>query len=335
MIIGLSDGVDSAVAAWMLKKQGYIVHALYLDIAGTKEKNAAEESAGLLGIPFTACDVRNELKEKVFMPFAKGYLEGRTVNPCVLCNPLVKLKALEREADKQGAQYIATGHYVFRDGQALYRGHPDHDQSYMLCRIQKEQLQKLLLPLGRMNKAEVRRIAGRIGFPAAKKPDSRDLCLLPRDLPYWQWIENKWDCPGPGEILLDGKTIGCHNGIHRYTLGMRLPYEKDGRYLYVKSIDAAGNLLEAGVWESLFTRKVLLSSLCFLDEPPQSPFRGEIRVRHTRHETPACTVELFPGGAMVTADSAFRSPCPGQAAALYIGNRLIGSGIVEKGIYEE
>lgn len=329
-VLGLSDGVDSAVAAHLLKTRGFDVRAVYLDIAGEKERRDAEESARRLGIPFTAYPAREKLARLVFAPFYRAYLEGRTVNPCVLCNPLVKLALLEKAAQAEKADYIATGHYIVSDGKHLYRGHPDNDQSYMLCRASAEQIRRLLLPLGGMSKTETRDIARRLGLPAANKPDSRDLCMLPKGTPYWQAMEQMMSCPGPGEILFRDRVIGRHEGIHRYTVGQRLPAEEDGRYLYVGRIDPEKNILVAALWEELFRKTVLLEDPRFFEEPPVSPFRGEIRIHHTRHETPGCTVTLRDGLACVTADSPLRAPCPGQAAALYIGTRLIGSGIVSR-----
>ena len=178
VVLGLSGGVDSAVSARLLTDAGYEVLGLYLD-NGLPGAEGARLAAASLGIPLEIRDVRREMEERVCRPFAESYLRGETPNPCILCNPAVKLRALAETADRVGAAHIATGHYaVSRDG-ALYRGRPENDQSYMLCRITPDQLDRLLLPLGPYRKTEVRALAEKLGLPVAHKPDSMEICFVP------------------------------------------------------------------------------------------------------------------------------------------------------------
>ena len=328
VVLGLSDGVDSAVAARVLQKDGWEVHGVYLDIAGESERRDAMESAAFLGVELTVLDIRRELEEHVCAPFAHAYLEGRTPNPCTGCNPTVKLPALLRRAEQIGAEKIATGHYVISDGEDLYMGPPDNDQSYMLCRLTREQIRRLLLPLGAYDKKQVRAMAAEMGLRVAGKPDSRENCFI-KGQTYAQWIESRGVVPAPGPALYRGEEIGRHEGIHRYTVGQRWPETRDGRRLYVASIDAARNAVSLCLWEELFRRAFDVVDVNWIDGRPDGPVRAAVRVRHTRWEQPACTVIPTDAGARIVADEPLRAPARGQTAALYQGRRLIGGATID------
>ena len=172
VVIGFSGGVDSAVSAVLLRRAGFEVQGLYLDNADERARAEAVGAAAAIGIALTVLDVKKELEEKVCRPFTDSYLRGETPNPCILCNPGMKFKNLLAEADRVGAELIATGHYARAENGALYKGRPSNDQSYMLCRLKKEQLGRLTLPLGGYEKAQVRALAEEFGLPVAHKPDS-------------------------------------------------------------------------------------------------------------------------------------------------------------------
>ncbi len=328
VVLGLSDGVDSAVAARVLQEAGWEVHGVYLDIAGENARRDAEESARTLGVDLTVVDIHAELEERVCAPFARAYLEGRTPNPCTGCNPTVKLPALWRRAEEIGAEKIATGHYVRTDGENLYMGAPDNDQSYMLCRLTREQIRRLLLPLGEYDKPRVRAMAAEMGLKVAAKPDSRENCFI-KGQTYAQWLEARGVAPGPGPAVFRGEEIGAHEGIHRYTVGQRWPEMRDGRRLYVAQIDAAENRIELCLWEDLFHREFDIVDVNWIDGRPEGPVRAAVRVRHTRWETPECTVVPTETGAHILADEPLRAPARGQTAALYDGARLIGGGTID------
>ena len=165
VVVGFSGGVDSAVTAALLKRQGYAVHGLYLDNAGPAECEDAIRTAEAVGIPLAVRDIKRELEEQVCKPFTDCYLRGETPNPCILCNPAVKFRNLLEEADALGAEWVATGHYARAENGALYKGRPANDQSYMLCRLTREQLQRLLLPLGGYEKQQVRALAEELALP--------------------------------------------------------------------------------------------------------------------------------------------------------------------------
>ena len=175
LVLGLSGGVDSAVAARLLQRDGYEVYGLYLDIGTEDARQDAIDTAAFLGVPLEIRSIADELEQHVCRPFVECYLRGETPNPCILCNPAVKFKSLIDYADEIGARWIATGHYArTRDG-GIYKGMPSNDQSYMLCRLKRSQAERLLLPLGDFEKTQVRQMAEEFGIPVASKPDSMEI----------------------------------------------------------------------------------------------------------------------------------------------------------------
>ena len=328
VILGLSGGVDSAVSAALLLRQGYAVTGLYLDngVPGAGAQDA-QMVADAVGVPLRVLDIRDALETHVCAPFAAAYLEGKTPNPCILCNPAVKFQALLACADALGAQYVATGHYArTRDG-ALYKGMPANDQSYMLCRLTREQVSRLLLPLGDYEKAQVRALADEFRLPVAHKPDSMEICFIP-DKDYVNWMAQRTALPGPGDFVLHGAVIGQHDGIFRYTVGQRRPGLVDGRKVYVSRIDAAANTVELALWEELFHTEVHAERFNWLIDPPEAPIRATVRVRHTKWENPPCTVVAEGDRVTITCDEPVRAPAPGQSAVLYDGDRVLGGGFI-------
>ncbi|MBQ2926515.1 MAG: tRNA 2-thiouridine(34) synthase MnmA, partial [Ruminiclostridium sp.] len=210
VVLGLSGGVDSAVAACVLLDQGWEVHGHWLDI-GLGGREDAEAVAARLNIPFSAGDIRQELAEQVMGPFQRDYLEGRTPLPCARCNPTVKFPALFRYADAIGADFVATGHYAQIDGEArLTRGAHRNDQAYMLARLPREMLSRLVFPIGGLEKTQVRELAHRYGIPVADKPDSMEICFIP-DGDYAAWLDAHGTTPPPGNFVdRTGKILGQH-----------------------------------------------------------------------------------------------------------------------------
>ena len=328
VVLGLSGGVDSAVAARLLMQQGYAVHGLYLDIGTPEARQDAIDTAAFLDVPLTIKDISAELETHVCAPFVDSYLRGETPNPCILCNPAVKFKSLIDCADAVGARYIATGHYARAANGALYKGMPSNDQSYMLCRLKRSQVERLILPLGDFEKAQVRAMAEEFDIPVAHKPDSMEICFIP-DKDYIGWIGRRAEVPGPGELLFHGEVIGQHGGIYRCTVGQRWPGLRDGRKLYVSEIQAEQNRVALALWEELFKTEVRARNMNWLIDPPVEPIRASVRVRHTKWENPDCTVIPTPeGGAVIRCDEAVRAPARGQAAVLYDGERLLGGGFI-------
>ena len=328
IVLGFSGGVDSSVCAALLKKQGFEVRGLYLDNADERARQDAIDTAVFLGIELRVADIRAGLEEKVCRPFAEAYRQGRTPNPCILCNPALKFKALLAEADRFGAELVATGHYARAEKGALYKGCPANDQSYMLCRLTREQLARCLFPLGGYEKTQVRALAEELALPTAKKPDSMEICFIP-DKNYVRWLSERAALPGPGPFVFHGEEIGWHEGIVRYTVGQRRPGLYEGRKLYVSRIDAAANTVELALWEELFKTEVRAADFNWLVDPPAKPVEATIRVRHTKWEEPRCTAAAEPDGFMTAVcETQVRAPAPGQSAVLYAGDRVLGGGFI-------
>lgn len=328
VVLGFSGGVDSAVSAALLRRAGWEVCGLYLDNTDENARRDAVETAAFLNIPLEILDVRAELEEKVCAPFCQSYLRGETPNPCILCNPSVKFRALLETADRLGAEAVATGHYARAEGGALYKGRPANDQSYMLCRLRREQLARLVLPLGGMEKTETRALAERLGLPVAHKKDSMEICFIP-DRDYVGWLSRRGELPGPGPLLLHGRVLGEHAGIVNWTVGQRIPGLYEGRKLYVSRIDAASNGIELAPWEELFKTELTARDFNWLVDEPKAPVRAAVRVRHTKWEEPACTAFPLPDGSVrIACDTPVRAPAPGQSAVLYDGERVLGGGFI-------
>jgi tRNA-specific 2-thiouridylase len=327
VVLGFSGGVDSSVSAVLLQKAGFEVCGLYLDNADEKARLDAVSAAGGMGIPLRVLDVHEALEEKVCRPFTDCYLRGETPNPCILCNPALKFRALLDEAERLGADRIATGHYARAEGGALYKGQPANDQSYMLCRLTREQVGRLILPLGAYEKKQVRAMAGDFGLPTAHKPDSMEICFIP-DKNYVNWLAQRTALPGPGDFLFHGEAIGRHEGIFRWTVGQRVPGLYEGRKLYVSRIDAANNTIGLALWEELFKTELKARDFNWLIDEPAAPVRASVRVRHTKWENPPCTATVEGGLVRIVCDEPVRAPAPGQSAVLYDGDRLLGGGFI-------
>jgi tRNA-specific 2-thiouridylase len=327
VVLGFSGGVDSAVSAVLLKKAGFEVHGVYLDNTSEQARWEAIVSAERMGVELTVLDVHEALEEKVCRPFTDCYLRGETPNPCILCNPSMKFPMLIREADRLGAELVSTGHYARAENGALYKGRPANDQSYMLCRLTREQVSRLTLPLGGYEKKQVRALAEEFGLPAAHKKDSMEICFIP-DKDYVGWIERRAQLPGPGDFVFHGEVIGQHEGIVHWTVGQRIPGLYDGHKLYVSRIDAEKNEIELALWEELFKTEVTAADFNWLIDPPREPIQASIRVRHTKWEEPRCTVFPEGGGIRALCETPVRAPAPGQAAVLYDGDRVLGGGFI-------
>ena len=245
-----------------------------------------------------------------------------------MCNPSVKFKTLIQYADEVGAAFVATGHYAKCENGALMKGRPANDQSYMLCRLRRDQVARMLLPLGGYEKAEVRALAEEMGIPVAHKPDSMEICFIP-DKDYIRWLSGRAKLPGAGEIVLDGKVIGTHEGFHRYTVGQRLSGLYNERKYYVAAIDPEKNRLIAVYWDDLFKTEVRGRSANWLIDRPAEPIRGTVRVRHTKWENPDCTVTADGENVIVSCDTPVRAPARGQALAIYQGDRVVCGAWIE------
>lgn len=327
VVLGFSGGVDSAVSAELLKKQGYQVYGLYMDNTDKAARRAAVTAAEQRGIHLKVLDVKEQLEERVCRPFTEAYLRGETPNPCILCNPALKFKSLLEYADAVGAEFVATGHYARAAGGSIYKGRPANDQSYMLCRLTRQQAGRVLFPLGEYEKAQVRALAEELGLPAAHKPDSMEICFIP-DKDYIAWLSRRAAMPPAGDFVFHGQVVGRHEGIHRYTVGQRRPGLMDGRKVYISRIDPVSNQVELALWEELFQTEMTVRDFNWLIAPPLSPIRASVRVRHTKWENPACTAAVEGDLVRIRCEEPVRAPAAGQSAVLYDGERLLGGGFI-------
>lgn len=327
IVLGFSGGVDSAVSAMLLKNAGHEVIGLYMDNTDENALRDAVETAKFAGIELEVADVRAALEENVCRPFTDCYLRGETPNPCVICNPSVKFKTLLAAADRRGAELVATGHYARAENGAIYKGRPSNDQTYMLCRLTREQAARAVFPLGELEKTQTRAMAEEFGLPVAHKGDSMEICFIP-DKDYIGWLGRRAELPGAGDFVLHGEVVGRHEGIYRYTVGQRRPGMIDGRKVYVSRIDARTNTVELALWEELFKTEVTARDFNWLIDAPDKPIRASVRVRHTKWENPPCTVYNDGGTVRIVCDEPVRAPAAGQSAVLYDGDRLLGGGFI-------
>jgi tRNA-specific 2-thiouridylase len=362
IVVAMSGGVDSSVVAGILKRDGYDVVGMTLQLydhgAATHRAGSccagrdiadARRVAETLGIPHYVLDYEERFRKAVIDPFAASYVAGETPIPCVACNQTVKFADLLQTARDLGADALATGHYISsRAGaglggahRALYRPvDADRDQSYFLFATTQEQVDYLRFPLGGLPKPEVRRIAAEMGLTVAAKADSQDICFVPQGR-YTDIIARlKPSAAAPGEIVhLDGRVLGRHDGILRFTIGQRRGIGiAAAEPLFVVHLDAERARVVVGPREALETRKVYLRDVNWLGDEPleETPAEGRdlfAKVRSTRPPRPArlfhrdgrCWVELTEGESGVA---------PGQACVLYShdgdGARVFGGGFIER-----
>lgn len=337
VVVGMSGGVDSAAAAWLLQAAGWSVIGLtlrtWLPGDGKESRcceiDAARETAELLGIPYYVRSWVPAFRERITAPFVRDYLHGRTPNPCVYCNREIKWPGLLEAAQVLGADCVATGHYAAiaqrENGRLAVRQGADRkkDQSYMLARLTQEQLAATLLPLGNLTKAEVRRIAAQAGLPSAKTPDSQELCFVP-DGNYADFIEEQAGdaCPGCGDFLSTcGEKLGTHQGIYRYTVGQRRGLGLAlGRPAYVQRLDAQRNAVVIGDAKSLETSRLICDSPTFMGIPAPEPFerfRAAVRIRYHHSGQTADVYTDTEGHLCAELDAPVRAAAPGQTAVCY------------------
>ena len=327
IVLGLSGGVDSAVAATLLQRQGFAVTGLYLDIGlGGSGREDAAAVANRLGIPLNVADIRQELEREVCAPFAAGYLAGRTPLPCAMCNPAVKFPALFRLAEEIGANYVSTGHYANVDNGVLKKGRPANDQSYMLARLTRAQLQKVMFPLGIYEKREVRQLARDFGIPVANKPDSMEICFIPSG-DYAAWLEEHgFSTPVGNYVDNCGKVLGQHKGIHHYTLGQGRGLGVSGphRY-YVSAIRPETNEVVLSDGSDLGREVVYGAQPNWLAiDGLTGPMEVTVRLRHSRTEQEA-VLSCEGEGIRLDMKTPARAPTPGQLAVFYQGDAVVGS----------
>lgn len=332
VLIGMSGGVDSSVAAALLKNEGYDVYGVTLLLADDDMSYAddAKAVAEVLDIPFQVADFRDKFKALVKDAFVSEFKAGRTPNPCVICNKSIKFGALYDYAKSNGFDYIATGHYSKienADGEyAIIKAESkDKDQSYFLYGIRPERLSEILMPLGGFSKDEVRALAKEFNLPVWKKRDSQDICFIP-DGDKNKYLSQFLD-DAPGDFLdTKGNKIGHHTGIFNYTYGQRKGIGAYGRPMFVLSIDPSDNSIVLGEKGDEFSRVFYVDDVNLFVNFTDN-FKCSCKIRYSSYDLP-CTVSRENNMYKITLLSPARSVTPGQACVFYDGERLLGGGTI-------
>jgi tRNA-specific 2-thiouridylase len=350
IVVAMSGGVDSSVTAGLLKREGYDVIGVTLQLydsgPAAKKKGAccagqdiydARRVAERLAIPHYVLDYVERFRARVIADFAASYAKGETPIPCVRCNERIKFADLLDTARELGADALATGHYVRRvagpAGVELHRAvDSSRDQSYFLFRTTREQLDFLRFPLGGLEKPDVRAMAAELALPVAEKPDSQDICFVP-DGDYARTVANLApEAVRPGEIVdLEGRVLGRHDGVIHFTVGQRKGLGLSGHAepLFVVSLDAARARVTVGPRDAIRVRNIELSDVNWLVGAPDEMARGLeclAKVRSTRPPVPARVRSRDDGGALVELPQGEDAVAPGQACVFYDGSRVLGGG---------
>jgi len=348
VVVAMSGGVDSSVAAALLKQQGYEVIGMMLRLwsePGREDSNRcctpdsmalARRVAAVLDIPFYVLDAKEVFRNTVVNYFLEGYARGETPNPCLMCNRQIRWEFLLNHALAFGADFMATGHYVrirSESGSVQLLRAVDRlkDQSYVLHVLTQEKLKRALFPVGHYPKPEVRRIAESFGLPTASRHDSQDLCFLAGD-DYRNFLQrHAVDMFKPGDIVTgDGEVLGGHNGLANYTIGQRKGLGISSPVpLYVITKNAERNILVVGTQEELGSRELIAGDVNWISgEAPGEVFRAQVKIRYTAKEADALVVPLADGQVKVEFDAPQRDITAGQAAVFYQGDVLLGGGFI-------
>ena len=352
VVVGMSGGVDSSVAAYLLKEQGYDVIGVTMQIWQEEDACSVEENGGCCGlsavedarrvasaleIPYYVMNFKKEFRENVIDYFTDEYLSGRTPNPCIACNRYVKWEALLNRSMAIGAEYIATGHYArierLANGRYTLRRSATlaKDQTYALYNLTQEQLAHTLMPVGAYAKDEIRSIAEKIGLLVADKPDSQDICFVP-DGDYASFIRKNTgrDIPEGNFVTPDGKILGRHKGIIHYTVGQRKGLGLALGYpAFVLAIRPDTNEVVIGTYEDSLTHTVRADRINFMSvEDLKEPRRVYAKIRYN-HKGAWCTVEKTGEDEIVCCfEEPQRAVTPGQAVVLYDREYVLGGGTI-------
>ncbi len=349
VLVAMSGGVDSSVAAALLKQRGFKVVGITMKIwecgeqwrgcCGISGVDDARRVAQRLGIPHYVLDLRDAFEELIIKPFCDAYLEGKTPNPCILCNRWLKFGELLRKADQLGIRYVATGHYARIQYDRVHQAYllkkgadRAKDQSYFLYVLGQGQLRRTLFPVGDLTKSRVRKLAKHLGLHVAHKPGSQEICFV-TDGNYRDFVIKRTGVTQkPGPILgKDGNVLGQHNGIVSYTIGQRRRIGiSAGKPLYVVAIDKERNAVIVGQREDIFCSEFIGEQAAFVcGIPPTEVVRARVRMRYRQ---PTVWATIVPESAVrvrVVLDEPKWGIAPGQAAVFYRGDTVLGGATID------
>ena len=362
IVVAMSGGVDSSVAAAILQEEGHEVIGITMQVHPADEPTEDTEKSGgfcgadaaahavtdarrvahRLGIPHYVADFRDIFIREVITDFCREYSLGRTPNPCIRCNRFVKFEALRRRAQELGTDMVATGHYARIDksnGRYLLKKGADSskDQAYVLYMMNQEQLGHTLFPLGELTKQEVRRIAERLGLSVAARPESQDICFIP-DNDYARFVREYTGIDaGPGPVLdREGNVLGEHRGITSYTVGQRKGLGISSRApLYVVAIDREKNTVTVGGKEEVYATGLVASALNWVSvERPEKPLTVRAKIRYLHQEAEAVVTPSGEDEVRVVFGEPQMAITPGQAIVFYDGDTVVGGGTIVRVLRE-
>lgn len=354
VLVAMSGGVDSSVAAAILLEKGYEVYGATMQIweptcdvdivkeGGCCSLNAVEDArrvANVLGIPYYVFNMREEFKSVVIDYFVDEYLEGRTPNPCIMCNRKIKFESFLRKAEMLGMDYIATGHYArIEYDQNLNRYllkksvADKKDQTYALYNMTQYVLSKTLYPIGDFNKEQTRQIAEKYNLPVAKKADSQEICFVSDD-DYGRFIEDVTNFKEEGRyVSVDGKPLGKSKSYFHYTIGQRKGLGiSQGKRMYVVDIKPKENVVVLGDEEHIFKDKLIAKDLNFIPfDKLEKPIEVSAKIRYSAKEAKAIISPIDENSVMVKFNQKQRAITPGQSVVFYDGDIVVGGGVIEK-----
>ncbi|MBI2625201.1 MAG: tRNA 2-thiouridine(34) synthase MnmA [Candidatus Nealsonbacteria bacterium] len=343
ILVAMSGGVDSSVAAALLKRAGFNVAGAFLRCYETPGCPALEDlgvarlAAAKIGIPFYVFDFRKEYKKKVIGYFVSGYKKGLTPNPDIMCNKTVKFGLLFEKAMALGFDYLATGHYARLEEKGgkikLLKGKdPNKDQSYFLYAVKPEFLKRVIFPVGDKKKAEVRKLAKKFGLPNAQRPDSQGICFVGR-VRLGDFLD-QYIKPKTGKVRLflgngEYKEIGEHQGAHYFTIGQRQGLGLGGGPYFVLGTDVKKNFVTVTKNEKDLCRKeIIISGLSWISGEPKFPLRATVKIRY-RHKGGTATIYKMPDAKYrILFQKPQRAIAKGQSAVFYKGSQLLGGGLI-------
>ena len=352
VVVGMSGGVDSSVAAWILKEQGYEVIGVTMQVWQEEDTQAQEENGGccglsavedarrvaaMLDIPYYVMNFKSEFKEHVIDYFVDEYLRGRTPNPCIACNRYVKWESLLKRSMDIGADYIATGHYAriarLPNGRYAIKNSASSakDQTYALYSLTQSQLSHTLMPVGDYTKEEIRKIAAKLGLRTADKPDSQEICFIP-DHDYARFIEQEaGQVKGPGNfVTADGRVLGRHKGITHYTIGQRKGLGiAMGVPVFVTKICPQSNEVVLGSNEEVYGDTLYADKLNYMSIPGlEEELQVTAKIRYSHKGAPCTIANAGDGKVICKVQEPVRAITPGQAVVFYHGDTVVGGGTI-------